>query len=113
MSTITINNTEYNIKYTIRALFIFEQITGKAFEIKTLLDNYLLFYSMILANNKDKVLDWDEFIDALDNDKSLYEQLNAILVNSQKKGDLFAEKEDKATGEKKSRACRRYTQTLP
>ena len=57
---------------------------------------------MILANNKDKVLDWDEFIDALDNDKSLYEQLNAILVNSQKKGDLFAEKEDKATGEKKA-----------
>ena len=32
MNTITINNTEYKVKYTIRALFIFEQITGKAFE---------------------------------------------------------------------------------
>ena len=31
-----------------------EQITGKPFEIKTLLDNYLFFYCMILANNKDK-----------------------------------------------------------
>lgn len=28
MNTITINNTEYKVKYTIRALFIFEQITG-------------------------------------------------------------------------------------
>lgn len=59
MNTITINNTEYKVKYTIRALFIFEQITGKAFEIKTLLDNYIFFYSMILANNPDNILDWN------------------------------------------------------
>lgn len=61
MNTITINNTEYKVKYTIRALFIFEQITGKAFEIKTLLDNYIFFYSMILANNPDNILDWNVF----------------------------------------------------
>ena len=72
MNTITINNTEYKIKYTIRALFIFEQITGKAFEIKTLLDNYIFFYSMILANNPDNILDWNVFIDALDSDPSIF-----------------------------------------
>nr|DAT70513.1 MAG TPA: tail assembly chaperone protein [Caudoviricetes sp.] len=72
MNTITINNTEYKVKYTIRALFIFEQITGKAFEIKTLLDNYIFFYSMILANNPDNILDWNVFIDALDSDPSIF-----------------------------------------
>ena len=72
MNTITINNTEYKVKYTIRALFIFEQITGKAFEIKTLLDNYIFFYSMILANNPDNILDWNIFIDALDSDPSIF-----------------------------------------
>ena len=72
MSPITINNTEYKVKYTIRALFIFEQITGKAFEIKTLLDNYIFFYSMILANNPDNILDWNVFIDALDSDPSIF-----------------------------------------
>jgi hypothetical protein len=69
---ITINNKEYKVKYTIRALFIFEQITGKAFEIKTLLDNYIFFYSMILANNPENILDWNEFIDALDSDPSIF-----------------------------------------
>ena len=72
MNTITINNTEYQVKYTISALFIFEQITGKAFEIKTLLDNYIFFYSMILANNPDNILDWNVFIDALDSDPSIF-----------------------------------------
>ena len=72
MNTITINNKEYKVKYTIRALFIFEQITGKAFEIKTLLDNYIFFYSMILANNPDNILDWNVFIDALDSDPSIF-----------------------------------------
>nr|DAO24987.1 MAG TPA: tail assembly chaperone protein [Caudoviricetes sp.] len=72
MNTITINNTEYKVKYTIRALFIFEQITGKAFEIKTLLDNYIFFYSMILANNPGNILDWNVFIDALDSDPSIF-----------------------------------------
>ena len=85
MNTITINNTEYKVKYTIRALFIFEQITGKAFEIKTLLDNYIFFYSMILANNPDNILDWNVFIDALDSDPSIFQQLKQLVKNEQKK----------------------------
>ena len=98
---ITINGKQYKVKYTIRALFIFEQITGKAFEIKTLLDNYVFFYSMLLANNPDKILDWDEFIDALDNDKELIAQLTKLVDDYQKKDSIF-EKVDNATGEKKS-----------
>ena len=98
---ITINNKEYKVKYTIRALFIFEQIAGRAFEIKTTLDNYLFFYSMILANNPDTPLDWDEFIDAMDNDMSLIGQLNKIISDSQKKNELFNEVTDE-NGEKKS-----------
>jgi hypothetical protein len=31
---------------------------------------------MLLANNPDNLLDWDEFIDAMDNDSSLITQLN-------------------------------------
>ena len=98
---ITINNKEYKVKYTIRALFIFEQIAGRAFEIKSTLDNYLFLYSMILANNPDTPLDWDEFIDAMDNDMSLIGQLNKIISDSQKKNELFNEVTDE-NGEKKS-----------
>ena len=97
MNTITINNTEYKVKYTIRALFIFEQITGKAFEIKTLLDNYIFFYSMILANNPDNILDWNVFIDALDSDPSISQQLNQLVENEQKKQLLLCDNSEDGT----------------
>ncbi len=71
MKTISIKNKEYKVKQTLRALFIFEQITGRPFEIKTMLDNYIFFYSVILANNPDNILDWDDFIDALDENPNL------------------------------------------
>lgn len=98
--TITINNIEYKLKYTIRALFIFEQITKKPFEIRTTTDNYLFFYCMILANNPDTTLDWDEFLDAMDNDTSLITQLNQVIMAAQKKNELFNEGGE--NGEKKS-----------
>ena len=94
MTTIEINGKEYNIKYTIRALFIFEQISGKSFKLDTLLDNYLLFYSMILACNKDNILTWDDFIDAVDNDPQLLVKLNEAVEAQQKQDAIFNHDED-------------------
>lgn len=92
MKQITINGKNYSIKYSLRALFIFEQITNKSFEIKTLLDNYIFFYSMILASNKDKEpLDWDEFIDALDNNPNLMTDMNEVVENQQKVDKLISQ----------------------
>ena len=105
MKTIQINGKQYKIKYSIRALFIFEQITGKAFKIDTLLDNYIFFYSMILANNKDgDILQWDEFLDAIDNDPKLFEKMADIVGETEKKNELFdkGQTEDEGDGEKKS-----------
>ena len=99
MKTIKINDKEYKVKYTIRALFYWEQITGKSFAINTLLDNYLFFYCMILANNPDNVLEWEDFLNAIDNDPTLFSQINSTVEDSQKKDELFNNEE--TTGEKK------------
>lgn len=99
---LTINKKKYTVKYTIRALFIFEQITGKPFEVKTLLDNYILFYSMILANNPDNIIEWDEFVDALDNDKKLIEQLNKLMIQQEKKSQMFEVENTADDGSKKN-----------
>lgn len=98
---ITIKNKEYKVKYTIRALFIFEQITGKPFNISTLFDNYLFFYCLILANNPDDVLGWEDYIEAIDTDKELYSQLTKVVENYQKQDNLLSG-EDEADGQKKS-----------
>lgn len=99
-NTITINGVDYKIKYTIRALFIMEQITGKPFQVNTLLDNYIFFYSMILANNKDKILDWNDFIDALDNDPNLFKQLTEIGNSFTKKDSMFQQEVDEESKKK-------------
>lgn len=101
-NTVTINGTEYAVKYTIRALFIFEQITNKPFKIETLLDNYIFFYSMLLASNRDNVLQWDDFIDALDADRTLFQKLNDIVAEQEKARQIFEDSAQDTDGEKKS-----------
>lgn len=102
MKEITLNNKVYKVKYTIRALFIFEQITGKSFKLETLLDNYVFYYSIILANNPDNIIDWDEFIDALDNDPKKLEEFGKVLSDEEKKDKLFEVVEEGEDNKKKS-----------
>ena len=100
MKLITIKNKEYKIKQTLRALFIFEQITGRPFEIKTMLDNYIFIYSVIIANNPDNILDWDDFIDALDENPNLLTEFTELNQEQNKVDTLFNSEDSKE--EKKS-----------
>lgn len=95
MKEIEINNKRYKLRYSIRSLFIWEQITGKSFKIESLLDNYLFFYSMILANNPDNALDWNEYLDSIDEDPTLFKRMSDIIEEQQKKDNLFSNNEEK------------------
>lgn len=97
--TIKIKDTVYQFKQTIRALFLWEQIAQRPFEIKTLLDNYLYFYCILLANNPDFML-WDEFIDALDDDPEIFQSLVKILNERNAISDLI-NPEDESDKDKK------------
>ena len=103
MKEIEINGKNYKLKYTIRSLFIWEQITGKSFKIENMLDNYLFFYSMILANNPDEILAWDDYLNAMDEDPTLFKRMSDIIEEQQKKDNLFTteEKDKKGKGTKK------------
>lgn len=100
MNTVKINGTDYKVRQTVRALFLFEQIAGRSFEVKTTLDNYLYYYCLILANNPDTSLTWDEFIDAIDNDPTILIQITKVLTDTQQRDKIFEGEEDK-DGKKK------------
>lgn len=90
MYKVNINGTDYELKYTIRALFLWEQITGRVFEIKNTLDNYLFYYCLILASNKDKEpLDWNDFIAAVDENPRLMNTLVDLMKGVEKKNSLI------------------------
>lgn len=97
---ITIKDTAYKLKYTLRALFVFEQITGKAFKVETLTDEYIFLYSVLLANNPDVQLTFDELIAAEDEGSNIMVQFKAFLDKEVAKQSLFASNE--LEGKKKS-----------
>lgn len=103
-NTVVIAGRVCLIKNTLRALFIFEKITGKSFSLETFLDNFLFYYSIILANNPDNPPSWDEFIDAVDTHPSLQQEMAAILERQGKVEKLVSDGEDREAdeGEKKN-----------
>ena len=85
----TIKGQNYKLKYTLRALFIYEQITGKAFELKTITDEYLFFYCVLLANNPDSSLTFEELIESIDEDMSIMLEFQNFLKKELEKQQLF------------------------
>lgn len=86
---ITIKDKQYKIKYTLRALFIYEQITGKAFNLRTITDEYLFFYCILAANNPDIQLTFDDLIDAIDEDMNIMIQFQSFMKSELEKQNIF------------------------
>lgn len=91
---ININGKPYQLKNTIRSLFIFEKIANKQFDGKNLIDYYILFYSNLLANNPDEFnLTFDEFIELNDQDMSLFNQFVEFITKSNQINNQLIDKD--------------------
>ena len=91
---ITIKEQTYKLKYTLRALFIFEEITGKLFNIKTITDEYIFFYCLLLANNKEMNLTFDDLISEIDDSPEIMQQYQDYMTLEMKKQKQFNSGED-------------------
>ncbi|AGB28667.1 hypothetical protein Prede_1347 [Prevotella dentalis DSM 3688] len=100
-NVIRINGVDYVLKYTIRALFVFEQLTDKPFQVKTVTDNYIFLYSMILACNPDCTLTWQDFLKALDENPDILNNLSQITADVATKQQMFDKVGEKDNGKKK------------
>ena len=85
----TIKDKEYKLKYTLRALFIYEQITGKVFRLQTITDEYLFLYCVLAANNPDMNLTFDDLIDAIDEDVNIMIQFQEFMKSELEKQNIF------------------------
>lgn len=98
---ININDKKYKLKYTIRALFIFEQITNRQFAIKNITDTYIFLYSVLLANNPDMEMSFEQLINYCDDDITIIQQFNKFLFNEQQKNNMFNVDDNKQDDTKK------------
>lgn len=98
MNTVTINNKEYKLVYSVRAMMLFEAAASKLFSLDTLSDQYLFLYCCILAGNKDKDTDltFDKLLDSLDEDPRIFTVYTEFM-----KRELSRQAEFKGKDEKK------------
>ena len=63
---LNINGKDIELKYTLRAMIMYENITSTVFSPKTISDIITLFYCVVLSSSKDYSLTFETFLDWLD-----------------------------------------------
>jgi hypothetical protein len=97
---ITINEKNYELKYSLRSMFAWETITGRPFEISTLMDTYIFFYCCIISESNNPQLEFDEFIAACDENPSLMTEFNSFVQKEMDRRSLMAGDKKKVTRKK-------------
>ena len=87
-----INGKNYTLKYSLRSMFVFEEIAGKSFSVETLLDTYIFCYSCILANEDNPKLEFNDFIDWCDEHPEIMQEFNQFMADEMKKRELLNKK---------------------
>lgn len=97
---ITINNKEYKLVYSVRAMMLFEAAASKLFSLDTLSDQYLFLYCCILAGNKDTDdLTFDKLLDSIDEDPSIFTVYTDFMKKELSRQAEFKGKDEKKKGE--------------
>lgn len=89
---IKINEKTYEVKYGFRALLIYENITNESFQPNGLNSMLILFYSCIMAGNKDATIDFESFVDALDEQPEKVSEFGDYILAMMTKNNNISEK---------------------
>lgn len=92
MKNVTIQGKEYKLVYNLKGLFTYEEMAGHPYKGERTIDTYLLLYSVLLANNADFAMEFDTFIEACDEDMSIYQTFLEVLSNEAKRVSEYHDK---------------------
>lgn len=108
---ITINDKEVKLKYSFRSLMVYEQILGKTFEPKGILEILTFMYSVIITSDKELQFTYDEFLDMIDENPGLIKEFSEWLTGAvQRNSSLMAQNvsaEDKKKVQKASKKSKK------
>ena len=98
---ITYKEHSYELKYSFRAMMLFENITKKSFNTKTITDFITFLYCIIFAQAKDEVIDYGEFLDWIDENHDIFNDYVKWLVDVYtEQANKTPDKETKTTDDK-------------
>lgn len=85
---VKIKDKEIELKYSIRALIMYENIAEKTFTSASLTDTLMYFYCVIMSSSKDYAITWEEFLDWIDENSNVLQEfvewLQTISKNQNK-----------------------------
>ena len=88
---VRIKEQEVELRYSMRSLFMYENITGASFNPKSLQDFCTFFYCVVCSSNKDLDLTFDDFIDeVIDPQPELMNQFAEWLSKTMQKNNFLS-----------------------
>lgn len=94
--TIKIGDREIKLKYSFRALMLYENIQKKSFAPETTTDVLVFMFCVIMGSAKDLQLDFNEFLDMIDENPYLMTEFAEWLTGEiNKNNTLTPETEEK------------------
>lgn len=101
-TSIEINGKPHLLSCGLRSLFLFEEISGKPFQQKTISDAYLYYFCCFLSVEPDFMDgDFSAFIDLFDEDNELSTKISNALTLLQKKAKALDGRDIVADDKKK------------
>jgi predicted sulfurtransferase len=79
--TVTIKEKEITLKYSLRAMMMYENITGGTLTPSNLTDVITFYFCVVLASSKDYSLSMDDFLDWLDENTDTLNEFGEWLQN--------------------------------
>ncbi len=98
---IKINDKEIELKQTIRALLMFENIKNESYSPKSLNDILLYIYCVVVASSRDYTLDYDSFIDWVDENPTELEKITQFIQQNQENQNSIKKNKSQLKKEKK------------
>lgn len=90
-----IDDREVELRYTLRAIMLYENIQGKSFAPESTTDILVFMFCVIMASDKEIKLDFDKFLDMLDENPSLVVEFSEWLTNEVNKNNTLSPEEEK------------------
>ena len=85
-----IKDKEIELKYSIRSMIMYENMTEKTFAPTSLTDVITFMYCVVVSSAKDYSISFDEFIDYLDENQNAINEFGDWLQSSSNSNDNFS-----------------------
>lgn len=96
-----IKDREVELKYSFRSLILYENIQKKSFAPESTTDVLIFMFCTILASDRDLQLDFNDFLDMIDENPQLVVDFSSWLTAEINKGNTLTAEDD---GDEKKKA---------